>query len=44
MQNKARDYKKDNISSDRAKNMFERYIFDIYKYQSFFDTNTEEIK
>lgn len=43
MQKKARDYKKDNLSSERAKNMFERYIFDIYKYQSFFDTTTDDI-
>lgn len=38
------DYKKANMSSERSRTFFEKYIFDAMKYQVFFDTNTEEIK
>lgn len=40
---KKRDFKNDNISSERERSFFERYVFDTYKYQSFFDTNTKNV-
>lgn len=44
MQRKQRDYKTDNISSEKSRTMFEKFVFDPLKYQVHFDTNTEEIK
>ncbi len=40
---KKRDYKSDNISSEKSRTFFEKWVFDPFKYQTYFDTNTEEI-
>ncbi len=43
-QNMQRKKAVQSISSERPKTLVQRFIFDPYKYQSFFDTNTQEIK
>ena len=30
-------------TNERPKNLFQKYIFDPFKYQTYFDTNTDEI-
>lgn len=35
--------KTQSISSERPRNLFQRFVFDPYKYQTYFDTTTDEI-
>ena len=40
---KGRNLANEAISSERKKTLFQRYIFDSYKYQIYFNTSTSEI-
>ena len=40
---KGRNLANEAISSDRKKTLFQRYVFDSYKYQIYFNTTTNEI-
>ena len=31
-------------TNERPKNLFQKYIFDPFKYQTYFDTTTDEIQ
>ena len=41
---KKRDLKNDNLSSERERTFWERFLFDPYKYQVYFDTNTQNVQ
>ena len=40
---KGRNLGSEAISSDRKKTYFQRYVFDSYKYQSYFNASTRDI-
>jgi len=40
---KGRNLGAESISSDRKKTYFQRYVFDSYKYQSYFNASTRDI-